>query len=104
MKKLNSIICCFTPIGFVDTAIAGDFQTKVIHIAYGDTIVVLNENKLTVLRLYNLTSNSVSFNWRRTVPHACPNAGRSRPAETHTVDTPCEYVATALTFSVKQDG
>jgi hypothetical protein len=96
IKNFNSIICCFTLIGFADTAFAADFQTKVIHIAYGDTIAVLNENKLTVLRFYNLTSISVSFKLathRLTCTPKC-SALSAKPIRILS-DTPGESVATA---------
>jgi micrococcal nuclease len=42
MRKSNSIVCCVVLLCLVGTAFGASFQGKVIHIADGDTITVLN--------------------------------------------------------------
>lgn len=43
MNKFKSTICCFILFWVAHTAHAATFQAKVIHIADGDTITVLND-------------------------------------------------------------
>jgi len=52
MRISKSIICCVVMLWFAGSAFATDFQAKVIHIADGDTITVLNDiNEQIKIRL-----------------------------------------------------